>query len=314
LFILNNMGMALWKYVAMLVAPVRLNVFHTLESATGLLPMAALIGFPVLLGYSVWRRSLSWTFALAMFLLPIIPAIYAPALLPGLDNPWAERYVYLSSAGFVIGLGALFDRLTRFRPNMPTIATAVLAAVLFTSSVATIKRNNVWKNDLTLWTDTVRKSPNAWAAHSYLGYALFTNGDINGAIEQYEIAIRMKPVFGDAHHNLGVALSVIGDHQGAVTAYLQALKLGPRSALLHANLSMSLTALGQTGEAMREADQAIRIDPICARAHSARGVALGNMGIMGEAVKSFQRAVELDANDRNALSNLEKAKRMLKAN
>lgn len=309
--VLLPVASAIWKYLGMLVVPVRLNAFHTFESTAGVPAAAILVIFPLLLGFSVWKRSLRWTAAIAMFLLPLIPALYAPALLPGLDNPWAERYVYLSSAGLAIGLGAVFENLLSLRPALRRIATAGFSIVLVAFSIATIQRNAVWRNDLTLWTDTVRKSPNSWAAHSYLGYAMFTNGDVDGAIGEYRKAIGMRPDFADAHLNLGVALAVIGRHDAAVEAYLQALRLGPRSALTHGNLSISLSALGLKEQALREANQAIALDRQCANAHSARGVALGNMGHIAEAVESFQRAVELDPGDANSMTNLERARRQL---
>jgi Tfp pilus assembly protein PilF len=310
--IISVMGSAVWWYFTLLVAPVHLNVFHTFDSATSLPPTAALVGFPLALGIAVWRRSLPWTSALGMFMLPLIPAIYAPVLLPGLDNPWAERYVYLSSVGFVIGLGALFDSVADLRAYARRIAPVVLAVVLVVFSIATIRRNDVWKNDLTLWTDAVKKSPNAWAAHSYLGYALFTNGDIDGAIGRYRTAITMKPDFADAHLNLGVALASTGHHEAAVAAYNEAIRLSPRRAMSYANLSVSLAALGYMAQALKEADKAVELDPLCGKAHGARGVSLGNMGLLREAAASFQRAIELDPNDANSMANLEKARRLWK--
>jgi tetratricopeptide (TPR) repeat protein len=312
--ILLHMGSAVWEYIAMLVAPVQLNAFHTFKSTAGIPATAILAVLPLLLGYSLWKRSLRWTAAIAMFLLPLIPALYAPALLPGLDNPWAERYVYLSSVGLVVGLGSVLDSIHGLRTGLWRIATVGLAVVLVVFSIATIRRNTVWRNDLTLWTDTVQKSPNSWAAHSYLGYALFSNGDIEGAIGQYRRAIAMRPDFADAHLNLGVALAVIGQHDAAVMAYDQALKLTPRSALTHANLSISLAALGHVENALDEAEQAVALDRLCAKAYSARGVALGNMGRIAEAVESFQRAIELDPVDANSMANLERAKRHLTNN
>ena len=310
--LLSHMGSAVWQYIAMLVAPVQLNAFHTYRETAWIPAMAILAAFPLLLGFSVWKRSLPWTAAIAMFLLPLIPALYAPALLPGLDNPWAERYVYLSSVGLVVGLGSAWDRGQGLRTGLRRIAIAGLVVVLVVFSIATIRRNTVWRNDLTLWTDTVQKAPNSWAAHSYLGYALFANGDIEGAIGEYRTAIAMRPDFADAHLNLGVALAVIGQHDAAVAAYDQALKLNPRSALTRANLSISLAALGHTEKALGEAEQAIALDRNCAKAYGARGVALANLGRIPDAAESFRRAVDLDPSDASNMANLERAKQLLK--
>ena len=139
--ILSQMGSAVWTYIGMLIMPFRLNAFHTFDSTAGIHGMAALVVLPLLLGFSVWKRSLRWTAAIAMFLLPLIPALYAPALLPGLDNPWAERYVYLSSVGLVIGLGAVYESILGIRTGLRRIAMAGLVVVLVAFSLATIRRN-----------------------------------------------------------------------------------------------------------------------------------------------------------------------------
>jgi tetratricopeptide (TPR) repeat protein len=310
---LELVGVALWRYLAMLVVPYPLNVFQTLESATGLPGWIPIFAFPVVLGFVVVRRRLAWTAALAIFLVPLAPSLWAPALLPGLDNPWAERYAYLPSIGFVliiaIVLRSAFAATTATARRACVIAS-ILTAVAFAG--ATIARVPVWRDNLTLWSDATRKSPNAGAAHGSLGYALFARGEIDRAIEEYRIAIRLKPAYADAHLNLGVALATKGLHDAALASYAEAIRLQPSRAVARANAAISLSAVGARDEALEQALRAVDLQPTLGIAHHALGVALGNDGRLAEAAGEFRRALELDPSDAQSRANLERAEALLR--
>lgn len=309
---LDMAGVATWRYVAMLFWPHPLNAFQTLATATGLPSSIALVGFPVALIVAVWRCSVPWTAALAIFLAPLVPALYAPVLLPGLDNPWAERYTYLPSVGFAVALAIAGAAVPQENPawRRSAIATALLIVVLL--SVMTFERIAIWRDDLTFWTDTVQKSPNAGAAHAALGYALFARGSVDRAITEYEVAIQLKPDHADSYLNLGVALAVKGLHQAALVQYAAAIRLQPGEALAHADLAISLSMLGRHAEAMSEALRAVELRPTIARTHHAMGVALGNAGRISEAAVEFRRAIEMDPMDEQSRSNLDHAEAQLR--
>jgi tetratricopeptide (TPR) repeat protein len=306
-------GAAIWRYLAWLVAPLKLNVFHTMESSTGLPPVLAYFGLSLALGWVLWKRSVPLILGIGLLFIPLLPAFYAPALLPGLDNPWAERYVYLPSAGFILVIAIAYATARR-RIKQGYFLTIALILVIGVFGVMTISRNSVWKSDLILWTDTVRKSPNSGAAQAYLGYALFASGDVNRAIQHYEIAIRLKPDFSEPYNNLGVALASQGRHREALPVYLEAIRLRPRWALPRANLSITLSALGGFEDARVEAERAINLDPGSAKAYHALGCALGNLGHFIPAAEAFRRAVELDPHDDLSRTYLDKVDRQLQTN
>jgi tetratricopeptide (TPR) repeat protein len=303
-------GAAVWRYLAWLVAPFKLNAFHTMESSTGLPPILALLGLPLALAWGLWKRSVPLVLGIGVLFIPLLPALCAPALLPGLDNPWAERYAYLPSAGFII-LMAIAYTAARRRFKQRHFLTIALTLLIALFGVMTISRNSVWKSDLTLWTDTVRKSPNSAAPQAYLGYALFASGDINRAIQHYETSIRLKPDFSETYNNLGVALASEGRHREALPVYLKATRLRPRWALPRVNLSITLSALGGFEDARVEAERAIKLDPRSAKAYHALGCAFGNLGRLNPAAEAFRRAVELDPYDDVSRAYLDKVTRQL---
>jgi Flp pilus assembly protein TadD len=72
--------------------------------------------------------------------------------------------------------------------------------------------------------------------------ALYTKGQIDDAITQYQEAIRLKPAGADAHNNLGAALYRKGLTDEAIRQYQEALRLKPDYADARKNLDVALAA------------------------------------------------------------------------
>ena len=52
------------------------------------------------------------------------------------------------------------------------IESVVLVSLLLVFAAAAYQRNFIWKNDLSLWSDVVKKSPGKVRPHDYMGIAL----------------------------------------------------------------------------------------------------------------------------------------------
>jgi protein involved in temperature-dependent protein secretion len=77
----------------------------------------------------------------------------------------------------------------------------VLPALLVLS-VLTYQRNLLYHDEVSLWSDTVRKSPVKARPHNNLGHAYAMQGDWDRAIEEFRIASRLDPDYALAKNNL----------------------------------------------------------------------------------------------------------------
>lgn len=157
-------------YCKKLIIPFPLN-FGIVEIS----PYYLWLGLLVCVGicYCLYARTTVAYLLVAAFCL-VSPAFLLP-LLKITWTPVAERYAYIASAPFIIALSLLFARCLHSR--LPPLAiTFFVAILLFCTGFATIQRNIVWQDNLSLFEDTVKKSPNFSAAKNELAIALSYRG------------------------------------------------------------------------------------------------------------------------------------------
>lgn len=297
-------------YLQKLLFPINLNFLHTYHPIRSLLEVKAIVSLMVVGGYVVsvwmaWKKSKIAFLGLLLIALPLLPALYVPGLNQELENAFAERYLYLPSFGFVL-LAALFISYAEMKHKITLkvlkIAT-ILMIVLY--SIGTVYRNTTWKDNKSLFEDAVKKSPNGAYPHIYLGNALFNDAmDIDGAIEQYEIGLKMRPDNVDVHNKIGLAYRKKGRIDKAIEHYIVALKLSPYFAPAHNNLGLAYFDMGWIDKAIEEYAIAIRLRPKFVEAHNNLGVAYFRTGLTREAIQHYQVALKLNPDFAHAHNNI----------
>ncbi|HWR59595.1 MAG TPA: tetratricopeptide repeat protein [Thermodesulfovibrionales bacterium] len=102
-------------------------------------------------------------------------------------TPLGERYLYISS----FGASALVVILSEKIPLGKKSAGAIMALLLLTAAFITANRNIIWQDNLTLFEDTVKKSPKSAAARNEYAAALTNKGRYDEAFEQFTISARL---------------------------------------------------------------------------------------------------------------------------
>jgi protein O-mannosyl-transferase len=153
-----------------------------------------------------WRHRVL-AFGAAWFGLQWLPLILIPR-----NDLLSERNLYLASAGLILGVvsagsdrvGALAARVRRPKWVL-TGARALAFAVVIALSWCTFKRNELYRDGLALWTDTVRKSAAKARPHNNLGHELALRGEWDRAIDEFRIAVQLRPDYTRAQRNLRAA-------------------------------------------------------------------------------------------------------------
>lgn len=132
-----------------------------------------LLVLPIML-YSLCRMDLPAVMFIAAALIgfsALLALIFRPAW-----TPVAERYMYIPSVFFSIGVSvAVYGQMKRFLSQR--FIVAVLVIFFSTTAYATFERNLVWQDNLLLFQDAVRKSPDSPFARSVLADLLREEGE-----------------------------------------------------------------------------------------------------------------------------------------
>ncbi|HUL52465.1 MAG TPA: tetratricopeptide repeat protein [Opitutaceae bacterium] len=258
-------------------------------------PQAALLG---LLGVGAARAV--WRGRAAGFAGVVFFAILAPSssVVPLTTQTIAEHRMYLPLAAAVVaavlGLHALAGR----RALVGLVALAVALGAL------TVRRNEDFRSEFSVWSDTVAKWPDNARAHHRLGILLLTAGRPAEAIGQYREALRIEPGNPDIRIALAHALVETGRIAEAIDCYEQILRARPELAEVHNNLGIALVRAGRGPEGSGHFEEALRLKPDYAEAHNNLGVALMQADQVPPAADHFEAAARLKPGDADAHLNL----------
>ena len=101
----------------------------------------------------------------------------------------------------------------------------------------------VWKNDVTLWDEIVRKYPLSGTAYFNRGNAFTRLNQFENAIISYDLAISINPDYAEVYFTRGNALQALKKLDAAVTSYETAVSLKPNYATAYFSLGNALQQL-----------------------------------------------------------------------
>lgn len=248
----------------------------------------------------LYARRPSAGFAAVAFFIVLAPT---SSVMPILD-PIVEHRMYLPLAAVVAGIGvatfeALRAILRRVRAERVFPACGLLFGVSALSFLLplTITRNQVYRDEMALWTDVLRTCPASLRAHSSLAAAFEKAGLKRKAEQHYRGCLALIPEsvkrpgpnalkeenprdyyntlksYVHTQNNLGLLLSRTGRLEEARQCYLNALRLTPDFPDARLNLGFLLAHEGDVTEAVRQWTLTLKVAPRSHLAHYYLGCA-----------------------------------------
>jgi Flp pilus assembly protein TadD len=119
-------------------------------------------------------------------------------------------------------------------------------------------------------------------------------GDLDGAIEDFTGAIRMKPNFVEAYNDRGVARVQNADFQGAIDDYSKAIRLDPDIAIAYSNRGDTRRAIEDFVGALADIDEAIRLRPDDPKFYALRSKIYFDMADLSSGQHDFETSIDID--------------------
>lgn len=208
----------------------------------------------------------------------------------------ADRYTYLPSIGitFMIAWGVplFFSR----GKNRTPVLFPLEIAVLIMLTVLTWRQCGYWKNSLTLFSRALQLTKNNYVAHNHFASALLKAKSFDKAIDHYNEAIRINPVYAHAYYNRGIAYYTSGQKMRALDDFISARDLIPKIidyASVFSNIGVIYTDLGQYQPAIDHFNEAIRLDPYSGATLNNRAYAYFKTDNILEACRDARKACEM---------------------
>lgn len=217
----------------------------------------------------------------------------------------ALRFLYFPAIGlfimFVWGLASQLGevRLVKFRIDRLAAAITICVCIVLTSN-----QLKYWQNSLTLFEQTLENTRNNFIAHCNYGLALFYQGNIQEAKEQFLDALAIHPRFVEARLNLGMVFEKEGNLASAEEQYKIAIELRPDIPFGWKALARVLNQSGNKQDALKAAKVAEKINRYDPEAQYTLGFLYSANGFPREAIEHYKKCVELNPVMPAALNNL----------
>jgi tetratricopeptide (TPR) repeat protein len=149
----------------------------------------------------------------------------------------------------------------RYRRPHPALAMAGLGLLALPLGVVAARRNRVYRNEQTLYADTLEKLPgNLFNRYNYAKERQEA-GDLAAAVVGYQALLQLAPETYFAYDSLGNAERDLGRPADAEAAYRKALRINPNLEQARYNLGKLLLQSGRKTEAEEQFNAAVLLDP-----------------------------------------------------
>ncbi len=233
------------RYVYLLFFPVGLNLDYDFRPSHSLFEPTVIASFLLLAGIAVvaWiirKRSPVLSFSIFWFFLTLAPT---SSVVP-IEDVIFEHRLYLPLVGVCLSGPLLFVFISKRLGSafgLKYQANAYGVVFLALLSIGTIMRNQVWRDDVRLWSDVASKSPYKARPHNALVFSYYKKAQYQQAIDAVRKAMKLIPDPAGFADSLGNMYFRTGQYEAAIEVFKNAIPLTPpdRLAMEYNNLGVA---------------------------------------------------------------------------
>lgn len=195
-----TMTTVLGKYIGLLLWPVSLSgfydttIYHSFLELPVLLSLTGMVIITAVVLARGGAQERFWFLWFLIFLLPVSNIIPLPVF-------YADRYLYIAEIGFFALLLSLINATLEkidavFKSSISkrrTVLLSIFTAGVFFYGFTAYNRIDVWRNDISFWEDTAKKSPGIYEVQLNLGVSYYNARRLSEAERQFLLAYKIWP-------------------------------------------------------------------------------------------------------------------------
>lgn len=206
-----------------------------------------------------------------------------------------------------LGIAILACWLVQWTDEHMRLRWAMIVPVLAILSAMTVQRADVWATNVSFWQDAARKAPEKARTQFDLGEAYQRTGNLDAAMQQYAITLKLKPDLYAAYSNVGAISLDLGAREAmakhfdralnyfrmAETNLQKVIRESPDFPEARINLGVLYLRTSRASQAAEMFAAVVAIDPDNYAAHFNLGQANEMLGKRELAIVEYQTAVRL---------------------
>lgn len=293
-----------WK---MFLIPVGLTPVHYVEIHSTFWSFPVISSALLLTGYAVIAilllRSSSHLCKIVSFFMLWFFIVLLPTTIFPLNAIFQENRGYLASVSFVVLAGIAIGELDKKILRKAGVVLLVFLVVIY--SVFVFQRNRVWKDHLTLWSDTVQKAPQSPLGYTALGVAYQGLGMYNDAFDAFQKALALGGESNFIVHD-GMARIYMTQQKWDMAAqeFEKAIQAFYPKAETHHDLAVAYFRMNRLDLSGKHFKEAARLNPGYYKTYYNMGVLYTKEGMLEEAIHAYQKALSLSPEDLKSRLNL----------
>jgi len=278
-------------YLRLLILPIAQNIDYDYPIARSLSEVSTLLSLLlhlaiVGLGILLYKKQRLVAFCVFWFYLSLS---VESSIIPIKDVIFEYR-LYLPMAAFTLLVATLLIGYT----GASRKALMSLSLILVCLMTLTVRRNYLWSDEIRLWQDVIKKSPQKPRPFSYLGNAVGRLGEYDWAIEACGKAVELQPLHWQSLNCLGAAYMKKEDYAKAIPYFETTLEINPRHTRSITNIAICYGSMGNHDKAIEYALKALEVSAVDLTAHNNLGVAYLAKGNLKKAAEHYYKALERD--------------------
>lgn len=192
--------------------------------------------------------------------------------------------------------------------SLEQLTFLILAFVL---SIVAFKRNLVWHDGISLWSDVASNSPKEARPHNNLGDALLDVGRYEEALGELSISVKADQWYIEPHYNIALTYIKMRKYDKAIPELEEVLRINDILKKGHfgatavpkyefqsnANLGNIYNTMGYYDKAVKYYKEVLKINPLETSVRFNLGITFKKMGMIEEARSEFEEVLRVNPRD-----------------